>query len=53
MKTKNLKNLALNKKSIATFNELTGGRVAQPTTNVTNVTCGSICEKSALICELR
>ncbi|MBC8756091.1 hypothetical protein H2O64_15545 [Kordia sp. YSTF-M3] len=49
MKTKNLKSLALNKKSIAIFNELTGGK--QPTTNVTNVTCGSICENSALICD--
>jgi len=52
MKTKNLKNLALNKKSIATFS-ITGGRVAAPTTHNTNVTCGSICEKSAIICELR
>ena len=50
MKTKNLKNLALNKKSIATMNELTGGK-AQPTTNVTNVTCGGICENSVIVCD--
>ena len=50
MKTKNLKNLSLNKKSIATISELTGGR-AQPTTNVTNITCGGICENTAIICD--
>lgn len=49
MKTKKLKNLALNKTSISTL-ELTGGR-AQPTTNVTNITCGGICENSKIICD--
>ncbi|QHI36324.1 hypothetical protein IMCC3317_16860 [Kordia antarctica] len=49
MKTKNLNNLSLNKKSIATFT-LTGGR-AQPITNVTNITCVGICENSKIICD--
>ncbi|WP_298422924.1 hypothetical protein [uncultured Kordia sp.] len=50
MKTKRANSLLLNKKSIATF-EITGGRAAQPTTNVTNVTCGGICKKSVIICD--
>jgi len=49
MKTKNVKNLALNKTSISVMTELTGGK-AQPTTNVTNVTCGGICENSVIVC---
>ncbi|WP_430412221.1 hypothetical protein [Kordia sp.] len=51
MKTKNLKNLSLNKSAVAIF-EITGGR-AQPTTNVTNVTCGGICENSVIVCKER
>lgn len=50
MKIKKLKNLALNKTSISTL-EITGGRAAQPTTNVTNITCGGICENSKIICD--
>ena len=50
MKTKNVKNLALNKTSISVMTELTGGR-AIPTTTKTNVTCGGICENSVIVCD--
>jgi len=50
MKTKNLKNLSLNKTPISKFDVIKGGA---PTTHKTNVTCGSICEKSAIICNER
>lgn len=49
MKTKNVKNLVLNKTSISVMTELTGGK-ALPTTTKTNVTCGGICENSVIVC---
>lgn len=52
MKTKKLKNLALHKTSISHLasQKLVGGA---PTTHKTNITCGGICEKSVIICDVR
>jgi hypothetical protein len=52
MKTRNVKSLALRKTAISqlTTEKVTGG-LAAPTTHKTNITCGGICQNSAVICE--